>query len=278
LAVPLLTACATTPAPRPETVPTSSPRLQHTPLSIVTLNIWNNQDDWPARLDFMVSTLRALNPDVICLQEVLQNPDLPNQAETIAGRLGYRYYFASVDSVGSAKRYGNAILTRHPVLAENYTKLEPLNDYRNAAHLRIRIGADSIDVYNTHLHHTPEGASIRRTQLLDLLEFIAATRARGPIVLAGDFNTPVTDEAVRMLDGVFADTYGLLHENAESVTTLNTAKGHRAVRIDHIFYQHGPSRALRPVTAEIILNQPNAAGLWASDHFGVMARFELAGW
>ena len=241
-------------------------------LTVVTLNIWHNQGDWLARLDYMVNTLRELNPDVIGLQEVLQNPELPNQAETIAQRLGYRFYFTSVDTPGSAKRYGNAILTRHPILVENFHKLEPLNDYRVAAHVRIRVGADTIDVYNTHLHHTAEGGAIRRTQLLDLRAFVAATRARGPVILIGDFNAPSTEPAVRTLDDLFTDTYGELHPNTQ-VTTLNPAMGHAPVRIDHIFY--GRSPALRPLSAEIILDRPNAAGLWASDHFGLVARLGL---
>jgi endonuclease/exonuclease/phosphatase family metal-dependent hydrolase len=268
--------------------PSSSPVTTDTPaasttratsLTVVTLNIWHNQEDWPARLDYMVGTLSELEPDVICLQEVLQNPELPNQAETIADRLGYRYYFVSVDTPGSAKRYGNAILTRHPVLAETFRRLEPLNDYRTAAHVRIRVGTDSIDVYNSHLHYSAQGGgTVRRTQLLDLLDFVEATRAHGPVILAGDFNAPVTEPELRTLDGLFVDTYGLLHADPEAVSTLNPAKGHREVRIDHIFYRHGPARALRPVTVELILDRPTARGLWASDHFGLMARFEAVGW
>jgi endonuclease/exonuclease/phosphatase family metal-dependent hydrolase len=248
---------------------------QPTTLTVVTLNIWNNQDDWPVRLEHIVDTLRALDPDVICLQEVLQNPELPNQAETLASRLGHRSWFASVDTPGSPKRYGNAILTRHPVLAEHVRRLEPLNDYRAAAHVRIRIGADDIDVYSTHLHHTPEGGAIRRTQLLDLLQFIARTRADGPVILAGDFNAPVAEPEMSTLAAQFVDTYGRLHPDT-NVTTLNTAKGHRAVRIDHIFFGPGSVRVLRPLSAEVILDRPDAAGHWASDHFGVVARYEIA--
>lgn len=249
-----------------------------TGLSVVTLNIWHDREDWPARLDYMLAALRELDPDVICLQEVLQNPELPNQAETIAERLGYQSYFSSVDTVGSPKRYGNAILTRHPVLADGFRKLEPANDFRSALHVRIRIGLDSVDIYNTHLHHSMDGGAIRRAQLLDLLDFIGTTRAHGPVILAGDFNAPVTAPEMRTLDGLFVDAFGLLEPGSDSISTLNVAKGHRPARIDHILYGHGPARALRPVSAHLILEQPAAAGLWASDHFGVAARFELPGW
>lgn len=255
-----------------------SDTIQPTGLTVVTLNLWHDREDWPARLDYMLAALQELDPDIICLQEVLQNPGLHNQAETVADRLGYRSHFSSVDTVGSPKRYGNAILTRQPVLVEGFRKLEPADDFRTALHVRIRLGVDSVDIYNTHLHHSMEGGAIRQVQLLDLLDFIETTRAQGPVILAGDFNAPVRAPEMRTLDGLYVDVFGLLEPGSDTVSTLNVAKGHRPARIDHIFYGHGPARALRPVLARLILDQPDAAGLWASDHFGVAARFEVPGW
>jgi hypothetical protein len=36
-------------------------------LTVATLNLWNNQHDWPSRLEVIVAGLRRLRPDVICL-------------------------------------------------------------------------------------------------------------------------------------------------------------------------------------------------------------------
>ena len=55
----------------------------------VTLNIWHDAENWPARMAVIRDTLRALQPDVVLLQEVLQNKVLPNQAATLAESLGY---------------------------------------------------------------------------------------------------------------------------------------------------------------------------------------------
>jgi endonuclease/exonuclease/phosphatase family metal-dependent hydrolase/predicted esterase len=241
-------------------------------LSVVTLNIWHDQRDWPARFEYMVRELRRLEPDVIALQEVLQHENLPNQAETFARRLGYQYHFTSVDAEDRPRRYGNAILTRHPVLARGWKALEPRDDYRNAAHLRIDFHGTEVDLYNTHLHHTGEGGGIRRRQLEDLLGFIGETRGAGPVILAGDFNAPVEAPEMRLLDERFVDAYGAVHTDAEARarTTLNPHVGHEPRRIDHIYFERG---AWEPVGAEIILDQPDAAGTWASDHFGVLARF-----
>ena len=37
-------------------------------LTVVTLNLWNDQHDWPSRLARIVPALRAIHPDVLCLQ------------------------------------------------------------------------------------------------------------------------------------------------------------------------------------------------------------------
>ena len=154
-------------------------------LTVVTLNLWHDQADWPRRLGVILDTLRAERPDVICLQEVLQHATLPNQAETLADSLGYRRTFASVDGPERPKRYGNAILFHHPFSESGMKKLEPLDDYRTAAHARVEIDGRPLDVYCTHLHHTAEGGAIRTTQVRDVLGFVRDTRGEGPVLLAG---------------------------------------------------------------------------------------------
>ncbi len=245
-------------------------------VSVLTLNIWHNQQDWPARLEVIVPGVAARDPDVICLQEVLQNPELPNQAETLAERLGYRAYFASWDSAGSAKRYGNAILTRDPVMDSGSRTLDPPDDYRVVAHVRVDPGPGPVDVYCTHLHHTQERPETRRAQIEGALAFIDETRGSGPVVLAGDFNARVGAPELEALQGRFTDTFGALVPDADTVTTLNTAKGHTPRRIDHVFVAPGEESTLVPVSARRILDEP-VDSVWGTDHFGVMVWFERTG-
>ncbi|MFW6205972.1 MAG: endonuclease/exonuclease/phosphatase family protein, partial [Gemmatimonadota bacterium] len=150
-----------------------------TTVSVLTYNIWHDQEDWPARLEAMVPGLQAASPDILCLQEVLQNPELPNQAATLAERLGYHHYFASWDSAGSAKRYGNAILTRAPVIDSGFRLLDPQEDYRVVARVRVDPGTGPVDVYCTHLHHTQERPDMRRAQIEGVIHFIEETDSPG---------------------------------------------------------------------------------------------------
>lgn len=242
-------------------------------LTVLTLNIWHDQDDWPRRRELILDRLRTLAPDVVCLQEVLQNPELPNQAETLAERLGYEFAFASVDSVGAAKRYGNAILTRHSILAENAKALQPKDDYRVAVHVRLQFDGRPVNVYSTHLHYSGEreGTEVRSTQIRDLLAFVEATRGDAPVIVAGDFNTPPDAMELNLLRPLLQDAYAAAHPERTNnrPTTLNPHAGHTPQFIDYIFY----SAHLKPAAVELLFNEPTADSTWASDHFGVLSRF-----
>jgi len=248
-------------------------------VSVVTLNLWHDQHDWPSRLRRIVAGLRWLDPDVICLQEVLQHEALPNQAATIAESLGCRFHFTSVDPEGAPKRYGNAILTRHEVLRTGGKFLLPLNDYRTVAHARLEVRGRVVDVYDTHLHHTGEGGAIRAEQIRDLLAFVDSTRSGGVLVLAGDFNCELRSRELRPVEREYLDAFAAVHPRVRgrAAATMNPHLGNAPRAIDHVFVPRaGPAR-LDPVAAEILFRDAGPDSVWASDHFGVLARFRFRG-
>lgn len=234
------------------------------PLRVVTFNIWHDAGNWPLRLKLIVDALRAADADVIGLQEVLQDAkkNLPNQAETIAAALGgYRVEFMSTSPVGAANRYGNAILTRLPVVETDTIKLEPLNDYRTALRVRVRSGERLVDVVNTHLAHQPDAGPVRAQQINGLLGWLP--RDDVPVVLMGDFNAPLDEAAlapiaVRGLEPVL--TPGAVD------TTLVVERGHKAQVIDHIF---ADPRAFDVSGARRFAGA--VQGEFPSDHHAVMA-------
>lgn len=248
-----------------------APAARGDTLSVVTLNIYHDRADWPQRLPLIVAGLRELRPDVIALQEVLQHEQLPNQARTIAEALGYRMHFVSTDPPGSVRRYGNAILTPHPVLARGWQRLRPHEDSRTVAHLRIAVDGRPFDVYATHLHHTPEGEAIRRQQLQDLLAHVAASSQGAARLLLGDFNAVVSAAEMQPLREGYLDSYASVHPGADAQpvhTTLNPAFFDHGRRIDHILVERG---RFEVVDAAIVLDRAGADGSWPSDHFGVLA-------
>jgi endonuclease/exonuclease/phosphatase family metal-dependent hydrolase len=248
-------------------------------LTVVTLNLWHDQHEWPRRLAVILPKLRELHPDVICLQEVLQHEHLRNQAETFGDSLGYQVFFTSTDGVHDVKRYGNAILTRHPVLRTDEKKLEPLNDYRTAAHVRMDVKGRVVDVYDTHLHHTPEGGKIRATQIGDLLAFIDSTRGDGAVVLAGDFNAQLDTPELQRLTQDYDDVFRVVHPAATlaEAVTYNPIFGIAPGAIDHVFVPRDARSRLEPRGCEILFKTVGPDSVWASDHFGVAAWLKLSG-
>lgn len=253
---------------------TASPVPASAAVTVVTLNLWHDKQDWPHRQDLIVDALRAEAPDVILLQEVLQDAGLPNQAATLAARLGYHHRFFSVDPPDRARRYGNAILTRVEPLDSGQALLAPLEDYRIAGHVRLG-GARPLAVYVTHLHHTDAGAAIRARQVQDLLAFIARTRGDAPVLVGGDFNTRADAPELAALAAGHRDAYAAAHPGQALDTpdhgTLNPQFGHASLRIDHVFVQRD---AFRVIDARIILDRPDAGGAWPSDHYGLRVRLQ----
>ncbi|MBB5746273.1 endonuclease/exonuclease/phosphatase family protein [Brevundimonas variabilis] len=235
-------------------------------LSLATLNIWHDRGDWPNRLPMIVDTLRAADADVIGLQEVLEDAatGLPNQAATIAQILGYRHVFVSTDVDGSPRRYGNAILTRLPIVEHDWEKLEPLDDYRTALRVRVKVGDRPVDIVNTHLHHTPEGGAIRDRQIARLFAWLGERDA--PLVILGDLNAALTNPEMTLLQTPrFTSLLAGVHPDQAERSTLNTAYGHRSDQIDHILVE---TAYFTPLSASISGDVP-VGETWPSDHFAV---------
>lgn len=244
-------------------------------VSVVSLNLWHDKGDWPARQRQIVAELRRLRPDVIALQEVLQHESLPNQAQQLADALGYRAYFSSVDAADAPRRYGNAILSRRPILALDWAPLQPADDYRTVAHARIAIGQRAVDVYATHLHYKPEGGQIRRRQVADLLARIQANDDGTPVLVVGDFNAGEHAPEFAELAARYRNAYGARHpgiaDDAREHSTLNLNQ-YAPLRIDHIWFD---PHAFAVIDARRLFVQPDRDGVWASDHYGLQARLRL---
>lgn len=236
-------------------------------LTVATFNIWHDRGDWALRRPMVVETLRRLDADVIGLQEVLQDDatGLANQAETLATELGrYDVRFSSTDAEGAPRRYGNAILSRRPILASDNVRLEPLDDFRTALRAIVEVEGRRVEIVNTHLHHTAEGAPIRSRQTEHLLEWMG--RPVGPRVVLGDFNATLQDEGLRPLTSRFQSALA----PGAATTTLNPADGHPPRVIDHIFVS--PDIA---VVSAAVTGDAGFEPRLPSDHFAVFARLRL---
>lgn len=236
-------------------------------LGVATFNIWHDAGgQWPKRLSLLTAALRGADADIIALEEVLEDAakGLPNQAVTIARDLGYaEVHFVSPDPESAPRRFGNAILTRLPVIEVARRKLEPLSDYRTAIRVRVRTGGGPVDVVATHLAWQPEAAAVRAEQVADLLAWLPQDGT--PLVVMGDFNAPLDDPGLAALG---PPRFASALAPGAAPTTLNPARGHAPRVIDHIFAES----AHFAIAAAKIIGSEAVDGEYPSDHFGVAAQ------
>jgi len=278
-------------------------------LRVATINVWNKSGPWLSRLPLIRRELERLQPEIVGLQEVLRfrpdsAPDAPlttqnDQLTEIAEGLGYQLAYSVASDYGHGLKFGNAVLSRHPITAEQSFSLpgRESGETRSLLYALCQTPHGSLPVFVTHLNWKFHEGSIRQRQVAFIAERVAELVPIGgpelPPVLLGDFNaTPDSDE-IRFLTGLcalegktvyFADAWVFAGEGPGYTfdrTNPYAAKAREpSRRIDYIFVR-GPDRQFRgePLRAELAFHTPELAGaepVWPSDHFGVVADLAIS--
>ncbi|HEY0332146.1 MAG TPA: endonuclease/exonuclease/phosphatase family protein [Stenotrophomonas sp.] len=160
-------------------------------LTVATFSLAPDRAHWSAHREGIVEALRALQPDVIALQDVEQTPETPNQACWLAARLDYGCNFISADPPSRSRRYGNALLSRRAVVSDAVTLLHPFETANTAGMIRVELAGLPVNLYVTQLHgggaSGTDDALIRAQQVINLQRWIAVTDDGLPSLLLGDF-------------------------------------------------------------------------------------------
>jgi endonuclease/exonuclease/phosphatase family metal-dependent hydrolase len=163
-------------------------------VKVLTYNIhgWLTPDTTP-NLDLVTAVIAASGADLIGLNEVFhpyptaQGPAL----EVLARRLGMAYAFGATvatDPRPDALPYGNALLSRWPILAYAAHHLTPMTSYGQRGLLETRVAfpdGEPFTVYVTHLDHRSE--DLRVQQWAAALTWLGRDRSRRHLLL-GDLN------------------------------------------------------------------------------------------
>jgi endonuclease/exonuclease/phosphatase family metal-dependent hydrolase len=282
-------------------------------LRVVTLNFWGTEPPLDRRLALAVRQLRALAPDVVCLQEVrpLDGVRGRTTADQIAEQLGMMVHYAvsvAWDDGAHAKlpagQEGLAVIAR----TITDTRALPLPDPR-PADARLLLSAQiatvggPIWVHTTHLHYRLDDGVARERQVLAIDDAIRG-QGRGntdaPQILCGDMNaTPDSDE-MRFLRGLttlggrrthFQDAWARLHREpmpgegpAEGFTWSSENRLTRALRsldidrrIDYVYVTSRKKDGRGTVhDCRVVLVEREPDGVCASDHYGVLADVQVA--
>ncbi|HET9959756.1 MAG TPA: endonuclease/exonuclease/phosphatase family protein [Polyangiaceae bacterium] len=276
-----------------------------TTLRLATLNLWNKSGPWPQRLELIQREIRRLKPDLLGLQEVLRlaHPSETNaehtprtcQAHEVREGFQYRVAYAKASDFGGGLLFGNALLSRYPILEQQDFVLPGATpeESRVLLYACVETPYGELPVFVTHLNWKLHHASIRLEQVRFVAEQIGklcpVRGPRLPPVLMGDFNADPDSDEMRFLRGLavvegksvyFADAwiYGGPPEPGATFDRQNAfaSRAHEpSRRIDYIFVR-GPDRLLRgePVTTALAFNRPETfpeGRVWPSDHFGLVS-------
>ncbi|WP_426355569.1 endonuclease/exonuclease/phosphatase family protein [Stenotrophomonas maltophilia] len=169
-------------------------------LTVAALELPSRDDaQWKLRREQVAQLLTELQPDVISVQQVLQQQGR-NPACWLASRLRYSCDFVTADPPSQPLRHGNAMLTRLPVSEDGVTLLHPPGTFSAAGMMRLKLGTSLLNVYVARLRPDPDEAIARQHQTSDLMTWISATAEGMPSLIAGDFSAS-TVELVRSTPG-----------------------------------------------------------------------------
>ncbi len=243
------------------------------------------------RLRLVVEGLRALDADVVGLQEASVGRRRGHVAARLADALGYHYVFAPAATRPLGSEFlrravrvvlgfaeGPALLSRFPIVRWQAWELP---DCGRAFDTRVLLFAEletltgRIAAYSAHT----SGDACHAQAVADL---VRASAGPLPAVVMGDFNATATSSAVRLLtvDAGFVDAFAVARPGSAGFTDgqdVRASVGTARQRIDYVFLVPGRSAAARIVESHVVLDRPDGAGAvrWASDHYGVLAEITL---
>jgi endonuclease/exonuclease/phosphatase family metal-dependent hydrolase len=260
-------------------------------LRVATYNVYGPANpDWERRHRLIRSTLRELNADVIALQEVPVN-DRP----FLDDLLGHGYHFSHF-SRPSPDGVGGTLATRWPPLRVEEVDLRISERAKEALPWSATLLAEVDTPFGTLevAHHKPSWPfpfeSEREAQAVlaaRTLEERIGDRDVHAVIL-GDFDATPDSASLSFLRGrrsvdgfsvCYQDAWEYLHPDDPGRTfdlenpLVRDGEVATAVsrRIDHILVRaglHGPSLEVRD--SRRLLDAP-VDGVWASDHYGVVA-------
>ena len=235
------------------------------------------------RLAMTIDGLRALDADVIALQEASAGPARGDVAARVSAALGYDHVRAPAGYrwIGRMAAWatgfdeGPALLTRLPILATEAIDVAACGEWygRTAACAVLQMRGRPVVVCSTHV-------SGNACQLEDLGKTLAARRKERPLVLMGDLNSTPDSPGLRsLIDRLgFVDAFRTAHPDDPGFTVYQPVReaARMARRLVDYVLVTAPARVQ---SSRVVLDAAGTAGdgrpLWPSDHYAVVAEVDL---
>jgi endonuclease/exonuclease/phosphatase family metal-dependent hydrolase len=273
---------------------------------VLTLNVENLEGD-PRRQEIIRAELQRLDPDLLSLQEVVQDDKHDQFADLLRGTNLRGLHQAEVIRYTPpyASRYGGAaVASRWPMRLVEALDLRTANCEISpwmtlAAVVEIPGEAEMLFIGTTPCAGL-DGAAARERHVVMLTDLDQRHRRELPTVIAGDFTTNPDSSSIRYLRGLqslsgqsvqYHDAWIVAGDGpgytwdcdnplAQRVHDAIIGQPNFRERIDYVFvgatapYQGHPNAYARILSAEVVFNSP-VDGMWPSDHFGLLVELEV---
>jgi endonuclease/exonuclease/phosphatase family metal-dependent hydrolase len=266
-------------------LPQSPPNLR-----VITANVFAHHANWPDRRSVLRDAFRALDPDIVCLQETVV-ADGADQARDILGS----DYDIIHSEIRSEAGDGISIATRWPVTEREELELKPVSNRTATFNCTTLIATTeapapfgNVAIANHFPDYQPDHEYERERQTA-----IAAgalhrfAQSSDHVLLMGDLDAEIDAASLKFLSGkrshagtsvCYVNAFDAAHpgEPGHTFTPDNPLcpRHWPFRRIDHIYIRCGSrgQPTLGIVDCSVVLDAP-VNGIWPSDHFGVMADF-----
>ncbi len=279
-----------------ERIPKHRPRLAG--LRVLTLNLWQRYGVWTDRRSVLMDGFRALQPDLVAFQESIKNDEY-DQAADLLGPTFNVVHQKSRDPNGM----GISIASRWPLGEVHEVNLNltsrtagfPCGALVAEVHAPNSVGPL---LFVNHFPHWQLNFEYERElQTVAVARFVEdrVGRSKEQVVLVGDLDADPDAASVRFLSGrqslggmsvCYRNAWESTHPEKlghtftpdnplvrdEVVKDMRPFRDWPFRRIDHIFVRFGEhgGRALDIRACARIFDE-SIDGVWASDHFGLIA-------
>jgi endonuclease/exonuclease/phosphatase family metal-dependent hydrolase len=263
-------------------------------LRVATLNVWRRHGDWPARRAMIAEGLAALAPDILAFQETVKTDEYDQVRDLLGPDLR-----ASHQAVREPDGSGISIASRWPPSAAHELQLPPAPGADDLPSVAYAVEVSAPEPIGTVLAVTYpsvwqlDDERSRERQAVVAARFVEEHVGARPMhaVLLNDLNATPDAASIRFwtgrqsLDGMsvcYRDAWESTHPGhaGHTFTPVNplttTGDGgdwalELGRRIDYVLVRcghYGPTLDIR--ACKRIFDWP-VDGVWASDHFGLVA-------
>jgi endonuclease/exonuclease/phosphatase family metal-dependent hydrolase len=270
--------------------------LIDTRMRVATWNVWGRYGPWEERQPIIEANLRAIDADIICLQEAWED-DTRSQPAALAAALGMSFVYERAFMMNGGWS-GNAVLSRWPILRHEVDEL-PMEgggavdtdegERRLIVFTEIDGPRGPLQVFCTHLSWRADWSGVRQAQVRRVCEVVRAHTPRAfPAILCGDLNAEPMSDEIRMLTGlaavpvpgvIFRDAWAAgAGPDSGSGATVGPRNPYGAAalepdaRIDYVLVGWPKLGGVGQVLMVAVAGDlPGAEGRFGSDHFAVAA-------